>query len=201
MPDESLSAAGRAPRRPRLLGTSIAAALLVGVAFIAYAVVNASKSETTIGQAKLDGIVVYSGGSEKKTTPVRLRRLGGGGPVLLGGRRSTPTVVNFFASWCTICRQELDSVAAVARADRVPFIGVDTDDESPTVALRLLRQARATYPVGVGNGSLASSYGAPGLPTTAFLDREGRIVAIYLGALTRSRLTGYVDDLLAGRRL
>lgn len=175
--------------------------LLIGAAFVAYAVVNASKGATTMGQNKLGGIVVYPPGSEKTTTAVHLRQLGGGSPVTVGGRRSSPVVVNFFASWCTVCRQELDAVAAVARVGTVPFLGVDTDDESPKLALTLLHEAKASYPVGVGNGTLASSYGAPGLPTTAFLNRQGKIVAIYLGALTRSRLTHYVDDLVHGHRL
>jgi hypothetical protein len=80
----------------------------------------------------------------------------------------------------------------------VRFVGVDTDDTDPALARSLLRQAGATYPVGIGQADLVQSYGAGNLPTTAFVDGRGRIVAIALGAVPQHQLALWVHELATG---
>jgi thiol-disulfide isomerase/thioredoxin len=188
-------------RASRVLLISITLAVVVLVAFVAIAVRIASRTSTTLGQDPSFSLVPYSPGKQHAPPPVTLQRLGGGAPVVVGGATGKPLVVNFFASWCTACQKELGAVASVARSGRVRFIGVDTDDDSPGQALTLLHRAGATYSVGVGNASLAEEYGTANLPTTAFLDGRGRIVALALGALTRKQLTRWVTRLAAGKPL
>jgi len=60
--------------------------------------------------------------------PFELPRLGGGVPVSLASTQGTPTVVNFFASWCRDCQAELADFAALSSATggHVAIIGVET---------------------------------------------------------------------------
>jgi cytochrome c biogenesis protein CcmG/thiol:disulfide interchange protein DsbE len=189
----------RAPSRWFLAVVVVVPLLIAGL--VGYAVRQASHTTTQMRAATGLYLVVYPPAKQKVAPTATLPRLGGGAPVILGGATGHPRVVNFFASWCPLCREELSALASVARSSGVSFVGVDTDDTAPGTARSLLAQAGATYPVGVAQAPLAESYGAAGLPTTAFVNGRGKIVAIYLGRLTRSQLSTYVNDLRRGKRL
>jgi thiol-disulfide isomerase/thioredoxin len=127
-----------------------------------------------------------------------LPRLGGGPPVSLASTRGTPTIVNFFASWCRDCQAELAAFAALStrEAGRVAVLGVDSNDADRAAAQRLLTRARATYPVGVdGDANVATSYLLSALPATYFLDAGGRVVHTAFGAQTLSSLDRWADTL------
>jgi cytochrome c biogenesis protein CcmG/thiol:disulfide interchange protein DsbE len=120
-----------------------------------------------------------------------LPRLGGGQPVSLASTRGTPTVVNFFASWCTNCQAELSAFGDLAAqtAGRVAILGVDANDSNASAAESLLANARATYPVGVDSkGSVATSYLLDALPVTYYLDAAGRVVHVAFGTQTLASL-------------
>ena len=109
-----------------------------------------------------------------------------GGPVDLGLAQGRPVVLSFFASWCSSCRQELGTVASLARASgsSVQVIGIDVNDES-SVARKLLADNHISYPVGAdGEDVVASRYRLVGLPTTVFLDARHRVAGRVVGPLT-----------------
>ncbi|HET9092587.1 MAG TPA: TlpA disulfide reductase family protein, partial [Acidimicrobiales bacterium] len=122
-------APARAARSPRAFVISLVLALVLAVGFVVLAVRAANRSTSSLGMRSALTLVVYPPGSRHAPAPVALARLGGGAPVRVGGAVGHPTVVNFFASWCPICRQELGTIAAVARSSRVPCVGIDTDDD------------------------------------------------------------------------
>lgn len=127
-----------------------------------------------------------------------LPRLGGGAPVTLDAARGTPSVVNFFASWCRNCQAELGNFAALAdrTAGRVAVIGVDANDGNGSVAQALLAKAHATYPVGVDPlAATATAYLLTALPVTFFLDAQGRVVHVALGTQTTAALNHWTDVL------
>ncbi len=130
-----------------------------------------------------------------------LPRLGGGAPVTLASTRGTPTVVNFFASWCRDCQAELGDFAALAAhtSGRIDVIGIDANDADGAAAEVLLAKARASYPVGVDSqAATATSYLLTGLPVTFFLDAQGRVVHVSLGTQTLASLTRWAGVLEAG---
>lgn len=114
----------------------------------------------------------------------------------LAGR---PAVVNLWASWCVPCRKELPALAAAARTygDRVRFVGIDHQDNRPD-AVELLDRSGVTYPSGFDpEGRFAEQLRVRGLPATAFVDRQGRIVHLQLGGLVPAAIDRYVQQLLA----
>jgi cytochrome c biogenesis protein CcmG/thiol:disulfide interchange protein DsbE len=109
----------------------------------------------------------------------------------------SPVVLNFFASWCAPCKQELPLLARAARQEQgsVKFIGVDVNDDA-THARQLIRSAGVNYPVGQDpKGQAAVSYGLLGLPTTVFIGANGRVVHATSGQLTPASLDHWLRAL------
>ncbi len=108
--------------------------------------------------------------------------------------RGQVLVLNFWASWCAPCREEMpdfDALRAQYRAKGVEFVGIAIDN--PASVARFLQQQPVTYPILVGEGAahtLARQLGNPSgaLPYTIVLDREGRQVLSHLGRLPRATL-------------
>lgn len=125
-----------------------------------------------------------------------LPALTGDGHVRLADHRGRPVVVNFFASWCVYCNEELPGFVEVAKATRgsVDFIGVQTSDTGDGVAMaNRFDLAGAGFSlakdIGPAPGSqLWSAFGSNGLPVTAFYDRTGALVDFSGGMLTQDAL-------------
>jgi cytochrome c biogenesis protein CcmG/thiol:disulfide interchange protein DsbE len=107
--------------------------------------------------------------------------------------RGTPLVLNFYASWCTICDRELPDFQRVSeRLDgAVRVIGVnpqsnDTDEAQATMIAR----NGVTYPtVRDPRDELLRQFNTTGgLPTTVFVDADGVVRKVHNGLLTESLL-------------
>jgi thiol-disulfide isomerase/thioredoxin len=103
-----------------------------------------------------------------------------------------PVVVNFWASWCTTCVDELPvlSSASAAHPD-VAFVGADMQDTIGGVQGFEKRHSHP-YPVGPIVAGSYQSYGVVGLPVTFFIDGEGRVVASFAGPLDSPTLGHYL---------
>ena len=125
-----------------------------------------------------------------ETWPTRLRPSVGRGRISVGDLRGYPTVLNFWASWCTACSSEASRLARTARADRgrVVFVGVDVNDFGSD-AHRFLRRHQLDYvSLRARGSSVYDAYGLIGLPETYYLDAKGRVVGLTVGALTAPKL-------------
>jgi thiol-disulfide isomerase/thioredoxin len=108
-------------------------------------------------------------------------------PVNLSEFRGRPVVLNFFASWCPPCTAELPTLAAAQRrvGDRVAFVGIDVSDTTSS-AIDLVKRSGVAYPVGTDPDYKVSNglYHLRGLPSTVFVDANGRVNATVLGQLS-----------------
>lgn len=103
----------------------------------------------------------------------------------LAAFRGRPVIVNFWASWCTPCRKEMPLIEATYRhlSSRIAFVGIDSND-TRSAAVAFAHEVGVSYPLAYDpGGSVASGYGLLGLPTTVFVDANGRIVGRELGQL------------------
>jgi cytochrome c biogenesis protein CcmG, thiol:disulfide interchange protein DsbE len=118
-------------------------------------------------------------------------------PALVDGK---PAVVNFLAAWCVPCRKELPLLVA-AHAERghdVAFLGVDVKD-SRTRANDLLAEFSVAFPVAYDpQGQIAEGFRVQAMPTTFFLDADGRIVDQVFGELSEDRLAEGLQKLEVG---
>lgn len=100
-----------------------------------------------------------------------------------------PVVLNFWASWCAPCREEIPAISSFADANPdVTVIGVavqDTDEASRQFA----REVGATYPLALGTSEIAEAYPPVfGLPYTVVIDDDGTVVEIYNGIVDENIL-------------
>jgi cytochrome c biogenesis protein CcmG/thiol:disulfide interchange protein DsbE len=94
------------------------------------------------------------------------------------------SLVNFFASWCTPCREEHPVLNALAQTKRVPIYGIDYKDKHD-VALAWIAELGNPYArVGADNGRVGIDWGVYGVPETFVVDRAGRIRYKHVGPLT-----------------
>jgi cytochrome c biogenesis protein CcmG/thiol:disulfide interchange protein DsbE len=111
---------------------------------------------------------------------VDLERLEGDGRLRLSSFEGERVVVlNFWASWCLPCKDEVGILQAAWERWRdrgVQFLGVDAQDLK-TDGRRFVDRYDVTYPsVYDGNGSTLGRFGVTGFPETYFVDRHGRLV-------------------------
>lgn len=119
----------------------------------------------------------------------------GGEPVALADHRGRPVLVNFFASWCGPCREELPLLDEAQRDGRAEVLAVVFRD-SDRRAREFLEELGVSFPGLRDDGQIADAYGVglrPGLPVTVAITPDGRIAGRHVGQLRRTDL----DSLLA----
>jgi cytochrome c biogenesis protein CcmG, thiol:disulfide interchange protein DsbE len=124
----------------------------------------------------------------------------------LDGLRGRVVVVNFWASWCVPCRQEMPALEQASRAyaeagKPVTVIGVDASDVRSEAA-KFLTEVGVTYPTVYDQqglrGGVAASWSVTALPQTWFVARDGSRAGRIAGRLQADDLRSRVDELLAG---
>ncbi len=124
----------------------------------------------------------------------------GGGPALDLSTLRGPLVVNLWAQWCLPCRAELPYFARLHDAG-VDVLGVDFQDTQPELALSLAAESGVSYPsVADVDGSLRAPLRVAGMPTTVFVDADGRVTARLAQEFTSyAELVGAVREHLGVR--
>ena len=113
-----------------------------------------------------------------------------GRPVTITSLRGRPALINFWASWCTPCRDEAPQLERFARGHRgrLAVVGVDWNDAAASARAFIRRYGLSYRLLRDGSGSAGSAYGIGGLPTTFVLDSHGHIVATLRGPQTAQDL-------------
>ena len=108
--------------------------------------------------------------------------------------RGKPVVLNFWASWCGPCKEEMPAFEdkAAEMAGKVHFLMVNvTDGEQETLdsAYNFLLETGYTFPVYYDTAqNAAAAYGVTGIPITYFIDAEGYVIAYAGGSVDESIL-------------
>lgn len=109
--------------------------------------------------------------------------LKGGAPVALQDYRGKVVVVDFWASWCGPCRKSMPFLSDLYKQHKprgFEVLAVNLDSRVDE-ALRFLRDYPVQYPVLHDNGRLPELYGLVGMPTSFYIDRQGRVRFIHIG--------------------
>lgn len=107
----------------------------------------------------------------------------GGGRIDLANLRGKPIWVNFTASWCPTCRDELPLMERIGRqlGGELAIVVVDVREDEDTVA-SLATELALTLPVGMDqDGQAQLAWGAFALPVHYWLDIDGRVRAFVYG--------------------
>ena len=104
----------------------------------------------------------------------------------LGGLRGKVVFLNFWATWCEPCREEMPALERLHRSykDRgLVVLAVSTDTQGASVVRPFAKQYKLTFDLGLDpKMSLAATYQVWAVPSTYIIDRRGKRVLYANGA-------------------
>jgi peroxiredoxin len=107
--------------------------------------------------------------------PVRLREFSG-----------KLVLLNFWATWCTPCLQEMPSMQRLYRTFKQTdfvLLAVSMDRQGAEAAKPYAERLQLTFPVLVDHtNDVGRQYGVRGLPSTYLIDQDGRLLGAAIGA-------------------
>jgi cytochrome c-type biogenesis protein len=122
-----------------------------------------------------------------------------GKPFRLSELKGRVVVLNFWATWCIPCRQEIPELNAMQRelgAKGLTIIGPSWDDTADGIR-DFQSDIKQEYTILIGGESVQEKFGGiPSLPTTFIIDREGRIRKKIIGARDREGFEKEIKPLL-----
>ncbi len=133
--------------------------------------------------------------SGEEVASATLPRLVGEGEVRTD-QLGRPAVINFWATWCTFCVDEMPDFERVHQdvGDEVLFVGVNLEDNLDK-ARRLATETGVTYELVVdADGSFFRAVEGRGMPTTLFVEADGTVAHRHAGPLDAERLRELVEE-------
>lgn len=114
----------------------------------------------------------------------------------LADYRGKWVLVNFWATWCAPCLEEIPELADLYNAHKnkdLMVIGVAMEYPSPQIVLDFLKENPIPYPVVMGDYKMAKQIGAvAALPTSFLFDPKGKLASYQPGPVTRKSVEEYM---------
>jgi thiol-disulfide isomerase/thioredoxin len=145
----------------------------------------------------LAGDGTQSGAQEGQRLPdAEFTRLDGS-KVRVSDLRGKPAVINFWATWCGPCKEEIPLLQKAYGADGgAGFQLIAVTDEARGAVSSWVEDNSMRLPVALDPGGQASQrYRIQGIPTTFFLNSEGMVVIRHIGALTPGTLKVFLEQI------
>jgi peroxiredoxin len=117
----------------------------------------------------------------------------------LADYRGEIVVINFWATWCPQCEDEIPAFESIWREmgdDGVQFVGVAMDDSLAAVTT-VAGERDVTFPLIVEEEKqITSTYGVTGVPETFVIDQAGNVAYIHIGVVDAETLLGELAELM-----
>jgi len=123
-----------------------------------------------------------------------------GKTVRLSDYRGKAVLLNFWATWCGPCKIEMPWFVDLQKkygAEGLQVLGVAMDDAGEDAIAKFAREMGVNYPVLMGKESVGEAYGGVQfLPTTFYIDRNGRVVERVFGLVGQSEIEDNIKKAL-----
>lgn len=124
-----------------------------------------------------------------------------GKQVQLSALRGKIVLLNFWATWCPPCREEMPALQAAYKkfaGPDVEFVAVDLSENAVTVGA-FIQQFGVQFPIALDTaGRVTDSYNILPLPTSFFIGRDGKVLLKVEQPMTEPAIEGRLASLLAG---
>ncbi len=124
-----------------------------------------------------------------------------GNPLVLSSLQGKVVLLDFWATWCPPCREEMPhfkELYAAYRGQGLEIVGVALDQGGEEVVRPFAQKNGVLYPIAIGNSRLTQAYGGiRGIPTTFLIDKKGRIAAKFVGYRPKEIFESQIKALLA----
>ena len=114
--------------------------------------------------------------------------------------RGQVVLVNYWATWCGPCREEMPGLVRLSGElgpRGLAVVGVALDEGGEEKVRRFVEELRVSYPIAMPEKLSQVEFGLGGLPATVLVDREGCVAKTYVGAVRERDFRVDVEKLLA----
>jgi thiol-disulfide isomerase/thioredoxin len=111
-------------------------------------------------------------------------------------------VLNFFATWCAPCREEIPGLVNLRRrypVDKVTILGISLD-EDPALVPPFIIQYGMNYPVKMASMDVLRMFNIRSVPHNAVYDVTGRLAANQPGVIAEEDFRAAIDRLLEQKK-
>lgn len=126
-----------------------------------------------------------------------------GNTVRLADYRDKVVVIDFWATWCGPCKAEMPWLIELSKKyqeEGLVVLGISMDSDGWTTVKPFIEKMGVSYPILKGTKRVAYLYGdVDALPVAFFVDRQQKVAAIHLGALSRKQFEQTVRSLLEAK--
>jgi len=106
-------------------------------------------------------------------------------PLRLSDFKGRVVFLNFWATWCVPCREEMPSMERLYQGYRtrgLTIVAMSVDTGGPATVAAFVKMLRLTYPIGLDpKMDVAEQYRVRALPSSFLVDRQGNVAAIAVG--------------------
>jgi thiol-disulfide isomerase/thioredoxin len=135
-----------------------------------------------------------------------------GKDVSLSSFKGKPLLINFWATWCGPCKIETPWLIELQNEygpKGLQIVGISTEGDDlksddkegwahdKTAIAKFIKEYQMQYPVLINGDSLATEYGGlDAMPTSVYVDRDGKVVAVQLGITSKEDMAANIDKAL-----
>ena len=139
---------------------------------------------------------------ERKPAPEFALKDRSGKTVTLKKYRGKVVLLDFWATWCHGCKEEIPWFSEFQRryaSQGLTVVGVSLDEDGWKVVKPFLETASVPYRIVLGDDPTAKKYGIENMPDTFLIDRHGRIAAAYAGLVDKDDVEANIRAMLSQR--